>query len=412
MRICITFHEEAEKELTGDHKRVIGIARALKNLGHDVCLIEGASDNQSVRYKGIKIIHVKSLFARKQRMYAHKILSVIDRILHIHGTISKLSYLLLDDPFITIKATDVMAKSNIVIVMGDLTIAPLIGARILNKKVMLDVIGFYLQSVYRMKQYIPFYSYYGRLVFLTLLGKLGYHLADKVIVPSYDDARNIIQILKLPENRIDVIPNGIDTSLFKPHLESRERVRKMLGLDASDTLVLFLGGDPGLGNTSAVKYITRILAPSIRAKYDNVFFAITGSWASYGGDSGIIITGYVDDVVGYINAADLCIAPLTVGSGTKIKMLAYMACEKITIATPVAAEGINVSDGDQALIYDINTFTDGVLYAIENRAELIDLAKNARTHIEKHFSWSRIENDLNRLMLALTKESESVNVSP
>ena len=263
MRICITFHEEAEKELTGDHKRVIGIARALRNLGHDVYLVEGASDNESVRYKGIKIIHVKSLFARKQRMYAHKLLSVIDRILHIHGFISKLSYLLLDDPFITIKAIDVIAKSNIVIVMGDLTIAPLVVAKVLNKKAILDIIGFYLQSIYRMKQYVPYYSYYGRLVLFTLLGKLGYHLADKVIVPSYDDARNVIQILKLPENRIDVIPNGIDTSLFKPHLESRERVRKMLGLDASDTLVLFLGGDPGLGNTSAVKYITRILAPSI-----------------------------------------------------------------------------------------------------------------------------------------------------
>ena len=400
MRICITFHEEAEKEITGDHKRVMGIARALRNLGHDVYLVEVACDNRSFRYEGVKILHVKSLFARKQRMYAHKLLSVIDRILHIHGTISKLSYLLLDDPFMTIKAIDVIAKSNIVIVMGDLTIAPLVAAKVLNKKAILDVIGFYLQSIYRMKQYVPYYSYYGRLVLFTFLGKLGYHLADKVIVPSYDDARNIIQILKLPENRIDVIPNGIDTSLFRPHVESRERIRNMLGLDTSDTLILFLGGDPGLGNTSAVKYITRILAPSIRAKYDNVFFVVTGSWASYGGDSNIIIPGYVDDVVGYINAADLCIAPLTVGSGTKIKMLAYMACEKITIATPVAAEGINALDGDQALIYDINTFTDGVQYAIENRAELIDLAKNARTHIEKHFSWSRIKKDLNRLMLA------------
>jgi len=412
MRICITFHEEAEKELTGDHKRVIGIARALKNLGHDVCLVECACDNQSVRYKGIKIIHVKSLFARKQRMYAHKLLSVIDRILHIHGTISKLSYLLLDDPFITIKAIDVIAKSNIVFVMGDLTIAPLVAAKVLNKKAILDVIGFYLQSIYRMKQYVPSYSYYGRLVLFTLLGKLGYHLADKVIVPSHDDARNIMQILKLPENRIDVIPNGIDTSLFTPHIGSRERIRNRLDLDPSDTLILFLGGDPGLGNTSAVKYITRILAPSIRAKYNNVSFAVTGSWASYGGDPDIIITGYVDDVVGYINAADLCIAPLTVGSGTKIKMLAYMACEKVTIATPVAAEGINVLDGDQVLIYDINAFTDGVLHAIENRAELVDLAKNARTHIEKHFSWNRIEEDLNRVMLALTKESQNVNASP
>lgn len=405
MRICITFHEEAEKELTGDHKRVMGIARALRNLGHDVYLVEDACDSRSFRYEGVKILHVKSLFARKQRMYAHKLLSAIDRILHIHGTISKLSYLLLDDPFITIKAIDVIAKSNIVIVMGDLTIAPLVAAKVLNKKAILDVIGFYLQSIYRMKQYVPFYSYYGRLVLYTLLGKLNYHLADKVVVPSYDDARNIMQILKLPENRIDVIPNGIDTNLFRSHVGSRERIRNTLDLDPSDTLILFLGGDPGLGNTSAVKYITRILAPSIRAKYDNVFFAITGSWASYGGDPNIIIPGYVHDVIGYINAADLCIAPLTVGSGTKIKMLAYMACEKITIATPVATEGINVLDGDQVLIYDIDMFTDGVLYAIEKRAELNDLAKNARTHVEKYFSWNRITEDINKLVLDLAKES-------
>jgi glycosyltransferase involved in cell wall biosynthesis len=403
MKICMTFYEEAEKRLTGDHERVIGIACALKSLGHDVCLVEGAFDDRRFKYKGIKIFHTNRTFTRQFESKLHRLTSIIDRITQIQGTLSKLSYLLLDEPFITFKTREVMAASDIVMAVGDLTIGPIIYAKMLNKKVILDCLSFYLQSVYRMRGYVSLYSYYSRLVFHTLLGKLSYHIADRIIVPSYNELKYSTRTFKVPEDKVSVIPNGIDTKLFKPNQEARERVRSMLGINASDTIMLFLGGHMDLENELAVKYIVNTLAPTVLSKHNNTFFVITGPWKKNDDDPHVIFTGYVRDVNEFINAADVCIAPLVTGTGTKIKMLAYMACGKVTVATPVAAEGINLLHGEQALIYEINNFTDGVLYAIENRTNLTDLGKNARTHVQKHYSWNKITTDLNRVITTLTK---------
>lgn len=402
MRICVTFQEEAERERTGDQQRVIGITQSLAKLGHEVYLIEHAPDSSSFVHKGIKIVHVKSLFAKSGQLkrYARKLLSVIDSITHVVGLVSKFSSMLLDDPFVTLKTIAIMRQSDLVLAMGDLSFSPLIAAKMLRKKVFLDVIGFYLLSVYRMRMNVPYHSFYGILALHASLGKFTYYLADKVVVPSLDDAQQVMSIFKLSERKVAVIPNGMDTDLFRPDAESREKTRNLLGLKSGDTMVLFLGGDPGLPNMSAVDYIVNVLAPSIRAKHDNVFFVITGSWVGYQGHPNIRITGYVDDVVGYINAADLCIAPLSIGSGTKIKMLAYMACGKVIVATPVAAEGIKVADDEQMLVRDISTFADEVLYAIENKATLANLAKNARTYVETHFSWSRISQEINKLIVS------------
>ena len=96
--------------------------------------------------------------------------------------------------------------------------------------------------------------------------------------------------------------------------------------------------------------------------------------------------------MGYINAADICIAPLTGGSGTKIKTLAYMACEKVSVATPMAMEGIANYKG--VLVYDMDNFSEGVLYAIRNIIDLDGMSKNARTFVESDYSQKKITKDV------------------
>jgi glycosyltransferase involved in cell wall biosynthesis len=69
-------------------------------------------------------------------------------------------------------------------------------------------------------------------------------------------------------------------------------------------------------------------------------------------DHSIKILGFVNDVREYIKESDICIAPLTMGSGTRLKILEYQAMAKPVVSTQVGAEGIDVTNNVNILIAD------------------------------------------------------------
>jgi glycosyltransferase involved in cell wall biosynthesis len=66
-----------------------------------------------------------------------------------------------------------------------------------------------------------------------------------VIAVSEGLKRELVEFLGVAEQRIAVVPNGVDPAVFKPQhdLESRNALRRKLGLSESVFLCLFMGGD-------------------------------------------------------------------------------------------------------------------------------------------------------------------------
>jgi glycosyltransferase involved in cell wall biosynthesis len=70
---------------------------------------------------------------------------------------------------------------------------------------------------------------------------LVYRLSSRVIVVSHELQEMLRQRFLLSENKIQRIPNGIDTSYYSPDIGERQRVRKSLGFMDSDCVLGFSG---------------------------------------------------------------------------------------------------------------------------------------------------------------------------
>ena len=72
--------------------------------------------------------------------------------------------------------------------------------------------------------------------------------------------------------------------------------------------------------------------------------------------SNVIFTNEVKDIIPFMSATDVCIAPLILGSGVKLKILTYLSFGKPVISTPIGVEGIKVKNGDEVIISEIEGF--------------------------------------------------------
>lgn len=136
-----------------------------------------------------------------------------------------------------------------------------------------------------------------------------------------------------------VIPNGVDTSFFKP----REKI------STTNTLI-FVGTMNWYPNIAAVRFIAYHILPILRQSNQDIKIQIIGAGPPddlirFGRtNSDFEVLGFVDDVRPYMEKAALYLCPIRDGGGTKLKILDALSMEKAIIAHPVACEGIDVTD--------------------------------------------------------------------
>ncbi len=172
-----------------------------------------------------------------------------------------------------------------------------------------------------------------------------YRDAKKIVAVTESIKNDIQKSYILGEGQVVVIPNGANTNLFKPM--NRDICKKDIGLDRNAKYICFTGN---LAPWQGVRYMIEAM-PLILDEMSNVIFLIVG-----GGyqkktlerrakelhiENQVIFTDWVEyeDVPKYINASDICVAPLTIGrekSGSSaIKIYEYLACGKPVIAFDV-----------------------------------------------------------------------------
>ena len=121
------------------------------------------------------------------------------------------------------------------------------------------------------------------------------------------------------------------------------------------------------------------------------------------GAAGITVTGRVDDVTPYLGVARVFVAPLRFGAGVKGKILHAMSSGLPVVTTSVGAEGIDLTDGDTALVVDDPDAFAARAAALHGDAALWErLSRHGRAHVRARFGVSparrRIDADLARLL--------------
>ena len=217
-------------------------------------------------------------------------------------------------------------------------------------------------------------------------------LADRVLTVSETDRDAFTPFL--PGQTITVVPTGVDVDYFKP----------MPVEELSNSLV-FTGSMDWLPNEDAIFYFVEAILPLLRPQCPDVFLEVVGRnpsrklQALAQNEKALRLTGWVEDIRPFLARDSVCIVPLRIGGGTRLKIFEAMAMGKAVVSTTVGAEGLPVQNGENILLADTpNDFAEAVLSLLRDVKQRRRLGTAARTLVEENYSWPKIAERFSRIL--------------
>ena len=203
----------------------------------------------------------------------------------------------------------------------------------------------------------------------------------------------------LDRRRVVAIENGVTLDYFDPAADFSP-------IDAGQgPLLVFTGQMDYRPNVEAVESFARETLPAIRAAHPDARFAIVGrnpvkSVQTLADLPGVIVTGGVPDVRGWLAAADVVVAPLRIARGIQNKVLEAMAMARPVVASSQAAEGIDATHGAHLLVADDPAKeAESIIALLADPARAAALGQAARARMEQRYRWSATLDRLPDLLL-------------
>jgi polysaccharide biosynthesis protein PslH len=224
-------------------------------------------------------------------------------------------------------------------------------------------------------------------------------LADMSVLVSDAEADLFRTRSGVGRDKVLALGNGIDTAYFNPDIAVAPVTR-----DGAGPLIVFTGQMDYRPNVEAVFDFATNAMPVITQTHPLARFAIVGrnptqTVTALGDRNGVIVTGAVDDVRGWLNAADVIVAPLRIARGIQNKVLEAMAMAKPVVASTAAAQGIDAQGGVHFYIADnVAEEAARVIDLLHNPAAGVLLGQAARRHVSQHYSWAGQLSGLDDIM--------------
>jgi glycosyltransferase involved in cell wall biosynthesis len=207
-----------------------------------------------------------------------------------------------------------------------------------------------------------------------------------------------------PGLRVTVVPNVVDVDRYAPQREH------------NSSTILFQGAMDWFPNRDAVAFFVDRILPVLKQSSPHVRFVVAGrnpspSFVSkFAGVHGIEFTGTVPDMRAEIANAAVCVVPLRIGSGTRLKILEAAAMAKPIVSTRVGAEGLEFVDGAEIVLADEpSEFARAVADLLADPARRRTMGLAARRRVEIQYSMSALRSALGQALAQL--QSESLNAA-
>lgn len=226
-----------------------------------------------------------------------------------------------------------------------------------------------------------------------------YQRFGRVTVVTAQDREALLTID--PRLHIAVIPNGVDTTLFRPDPTTGRRAGR----------VTFTGTMNYAPNVTAAESLATEVLPRLQQQHRDVSVVIAGREPTsrvrdLAGLAGVTVTGEVPDIRPWLASSHVFAAPMSSGTGIKNKLLEAMACGLPCVASPLALQGIQVEHGRHVLVAEGPDATAEAISRVLNDTVLAaDLGREARRYVEHRHSWSRVVADHVELYENLLSES-------
>lgn len=224
--------------------------------------------------------------------------------------------------------------------------------------------------------------------------------ASLCLAITQEDAARVRRLA--PEAQVAVSPAGVDLLRYTPRAMSEE-----------PKTVVFVGALDWPPNVDGIRWFRAKIWSRIVQAEPTVRWIIVGKtppadilhWPEE--NRNIHVTGYVEDVRPYLHAASVVIVPLRSGGGMRLKILEAMAAGKAVVSTPMGAEGIPASNGEQIILAEADrSFGIEVVRLLREDAERKRIANAARALAER-FGWRQIAKALEAEYSALLEMRRS-----
>lgn len=247
---------------------------------------------------------------------------------------------------------------------------------------------------------------YSRIIimFVKFCEKINLKFCNKVICVTKGIKKELSKRYNINKNKFEVIPNGANMKLFFP---SDKNICRKKNLIPDDKFIVGFVGSfaPWQGLDFLIDSINKIKLQG----YSDILYILVGDGemmqklrkkvTKYNLENDIIFTGKIPySKVGiYINSFDIAIAPFTTkGSsalGSPLKLFEYLSCQKPLISSDVDGVTEIIKEGNCGLLYEagnINQLSKQIIFAYNNRTQLLNMGKNGRKLIEKKYGWNKI----------------------
>ncbi len=178
--------------------------------------------------------------------------------------------------------------------------------------------------------------------------------------------------------RVVVIPNAVNIP------ETFVRTPNSVNL-------LFVGGMGHDPNREAAERMISHIFPLIREKRPDVRLVIAGPGSDElpsraTAPANVDYLGFVSDITSLYEKSAVFVCPMLNGSGTRIKLLDAAAYGLPIVSTPMGAEGISLTDGQQILLRGSDAeFAEGCLELLGNPRRANELGEAGREAIRKKY---------------------------
>ncbi|MGB9131314.1 MAG: glycosyltransferase family 4 protein [Methanosarcina sp.] len=243
------------------------------------------------------------------------------------------------------------------------------------------------------------FSAQARFKLFILKKALGF--SDRIVAVTPGIKANLEKSYNIPGEKIVVVSNGANTSLFKPLV--KEACRKELSLNSETPYVCFVGN---LAPWQGVEYLVKA-APSILSRFPECHFLIVGDGVMknellkisrvLGVEDRFIFTGVVayERVPLYINASDACVAPFIFARNAKIglsplKLYEYMACGKPVVASNISgvSDALEASEGGIGVPPENpEALAEAISELLENPDLRMKMGSKGLSYVTENYSW-------------------------
>lgn len=381
MKICIISHYDVLRKDTGGSVRTYNIAKALAENNHNVNIVVPSKKDSLGSVDCIPIKGIKGLFPYSVLKFFSVLLGVsraaslylydLTFLLRSFKTISKCDIVQIDTP--------VPAGAFLVLFI----------TKFFRKRVVVDSHDVFqclrLGDSNSLRRVIDF-----------VMENVSYKCSELILTVSEQDKALLVKH-GLSSDKIFVIPNGVDTKVYNPHVKP-EGIESKYSLE-NYSVVAFVGNMEYAPNQEAIHEIATKIVPNVSSKINNVKFLVIGRKPPKPPlVSSLVFTGVVPSVAQLLAVSDVAIAPLLHGSGTRLKILEYFSCGLPVVSTSVGVEGLDVSNEVELLIEDdLNEFSERIVELLLNKELRRKLGSAGRDLVVKEYDWDNIGKKLSGL---------------